>query len=159
MSTIYDFKIKNVSGKVIDFSNFIGKTILIVNVASKCGFANQYLGLEKLNQDYKDLGLVVLGFPCMQFKNQEFENDNKIKDFCSIKYNVTFEIFSRIDVIGGNQHPLYNFLTSNCSSNKKNVNVKWNFEKFLVDKEGRVVNRFSSIVKPKKLEKWIKEIL
>ncbi|MDK2819263.1 MAG: glutathione peroxidase [Mycoplasmataceae bacterium] len=157
MSKIYDFKIKNISGEIVDFSKYVGKTILIVNVASKCGFSSQYLGLEKLYKDYKEQGLVVLGFPCMQFKNQEFENDGAIKEFCSIKYNVTFEIFSRIDVIGKNQHPLYKFLTN--SFPQKSNDVKWNFEKFLVNKEGIVVNRFSSITRPTKIEKWIKEIL
>jgi glutathione peroxidase len=109
--SIYDFKLKNSIGEVIDFKTFKGKTILIINVASKCGFSIQYKGLEKLHQDYKESGLVVLGFPCNQFKNQEFENDQEIKDFCTLKYDVTFEIFSRIDVKGENQTPLYKFLT------------------------------------------------
>jgi glutathione peroxidase len=109
--SIYNFKLKNTSGEVVDFSSFQGKTILIVNVASKCGFAGQYKGLEKLHQDYKNDGLVILGFPCTQFKNQEFETDQETKDFCTLKYDVTFEIFSRIDVKGENQAPLYKFLT------------------------------------------------
>ncbi len=157
--SIYNFKLKNTSGEVVDFSSFKGKTILIVNVASKCGFAGQYKGLEKLHQDYKNDGLVILGFPCTQFKNQEFETDQETKDFCTLKYDVTFEIFSRIDVKGENQAPLYKFLTESLPWNSKKLDVKWNFEKFLINKEGSIVKRYPSITTPKKIEKDIVQIL
>lgn len=157
--SIYDFSLKNISGKLINLSDYKEKVILIVNVASKCGFAKQYKGLEKLYQDYKDQGLIILGFPCIQFKNQEFETDNEIKEFCTLKYNVTFEIFSKIDVKGDNQSPLYKFLTEEFPWSDKKKDVKWNFEKFLINKNGQIVKRFSSLITPKKISNYIKELL
>ncbi len=159
MASIYDFKLKNISGKIVDFSNFKNKLILIVNVASKCWFTKQYKDLEKLYNKYKEKEFVILGFPCMQFKQQEFNTDIAIKEFCTLKYNVTFEIFSRIDVKGENQSLLYKFLTKEFPWNENSIDVKWNFEKFLIDRKGKVIRRFSSIVTPKKIEKIIKKIL
>ncbi len=157
--SIYNFKLKNISGDEIDFNNFKNKIILIVNVASKCGFAIQYKGLEKLYNSYKDSGLVILGFPCTQFRNQEFETNNEIKDFCQLKYNVTFEIFSTIDVKGDNQSPLYKFLTEGLPWSDKKNDVKWNFEKFLINKKGEIIKRYSSLTTPKKIEKDIIKII
>ncbi|MGL6125023.1 MAG: glutathione peroxidase [Metamycoplasmataceae bacterium] len=173
--TIYDFKMENISKEVVDFSKYKGKVMLIVNVASKCGFAKQYKGLEKLYKNYKDQGLVILGFPCTQFMNQELETDEEVKNFCTLTYNVTFEMFSRIDVKGEKQSPLYKFLTKempheNCiykflmkfkklQKKFKSDDVMWNFEKFLINKEGKVVKRFASTKKPEKIEKYIKNLL
>ncbi|MGL4252039.1 MAG: glutathione peroxidase [Metamycoplasmataceae bacterium] len=156
--TIYDFKLENISKEVIDFSNYQNKVILIVNVASKCGFVGQYEGLEKLYENYKDKGLVILGFPCTQFKNQEFSTDEEVQKFCTLTYNVTFEMFSRIDVKGDKQSSLYKMLT-----NEKpwffGKDVRWNFEKFLIDRNGKIIKRFSSMKAPKKIEKYIKKLL
>ncbi|MGL5617778.1 MAG: glutathione peroxidase [Metamycoplasmataceae bacterium] len=156
--TIYDFKLENISKEVVDFSKYKGKVILIVNVASKCGFVGQYEGLEKLYENYKDKGLVILGFPCSQFKNQELATDEEVKTFCTLTYNVTFEMFSRIDVKGDNQSPLYEMLTNEIPW-IFNKNVRWNFEKFLIDRNGKVVKRFSSMKAPQKIEKYIKKLL
>ncbi|MGL5205310.1 MAG: glutathione peroxidase [Metamycoplasmataceae bacterium] len=156
--TIYDFKLEDISKEVVDFSKYKNKVILIVNVASKCGFSGQYEGLEKLYGDYKDKGLVILGFPCTQFKNQELATDEEVKTFCTLTYNVTFEMFSRIDVKGENQSPLYKMLTNEAPW-MFNKNVRWNFEKFLIDRNGKVVKRFSSMKTPQKIEKYIKRLL
>ncbi|MGL5732991.1 MAG: glutathione peroxidase [Metamycoplasmataceae bacterium] len=155
---IYDFKLENISKEVVDFSKYKDKVILIVNVASKCGFVGQYAGLEKLYETYKDKGLVILGFPCTQFKNQELATDEEVKSFCTLTYNVTFEMFSRIDVKGENQSPLYKMLTNEVPW-IFNKNVRWNFEKFLINREGKVVKRFSSMKAPEKIEKYIKKLL
>ncbi len=157
--SIYDFKLKNISGDTVDFSTFKEKTILIVNVASKCGFANQYKGLEILHNEYKDRGLVILGFPCTQFKNQELETDEEVQKFCTLKYDVTFQIFARVDVKGENQNPLYKYLTEGLPWNDKKMDVKWNFEKFLINKNGEIIKRFPTLVTPKKIGKIIQEIL
>lgn len=148
---LYEFKMKNIDGEEVDFSKYKNKVVLIVNVASKCGFAKQYADLEKLNQKYKDKGLHILGFPSDQFK-QEFKDVNEIKKFCSTKYNVTFEIFSKLNVRGDEISPLYDWLISYY----KNKSVKWNFEKFLINKNGEVVERYNSWVKPSKIEPKIK---
>ncbi len=157
--SIYNFKLKNISGDEIDFNNFKDKIILIVNVASKCGFSIQYKGLEKLYNSYKDSGLVILGFPCTQFRNQEFETNQEIKDFCQLKYDVTFEIFSKIDVKGDNQSPLYKFLTESLPWSDKKNEIKWNFEKFLINKKGEIIKRYPSLTTPKKIEKDIVKII
>ena len=157
--SIYDFKLENISGDLVDFIEFKEKTILIVNVASKCGFANQYKGLETLHNEYKNHGLVILGFPCTQFKNQEFETDIEVKEFCTLKYNVTFQMFSRVDVKGENQSPLYKYLTEGLPWSDKKIDVQWNFEKFLINKDGKIIKRFPSLTTPKKIGKIIKEIL
>lgn len=151
---LYDFKIKNIDGEEVDFSKYKNKVVLIVNVASKCGFANQYKELEELNQKYKEEGLCILGFPSDQFK-QEFKDANDIKTFCSTKYNVTFEMFATLKVKGDEISPLYKWLISNYN----NKNVKWNFEKFLIDKNGDLVGRFNPWVKPVKIEPKIKKEL
>ncbi|MFD1064367.1 glutathione peroxidase [Winogradskyella litorisediminis] len=145
--SIYEIKINNLQGKPIDLSAFKGKYILFVNVASKCGFTPQYRQLEKLSQDYKD-NLVVIGVPCNQFGNQEPGNADEISEFCQVNYGVSFLMTEKIDVSGVNQHPLYRWLTTKAVNGKKTTKVKWNFQKYLVDKEGEFLDYFYSITKP-----------
>lgn len=150
--SIYEFEVKTISGETITMDTFKDKVLLIVNVASKCGFTNQYEGLENLYEKYKDKGLVILGFPCNQFMNQEPLNEDEIKSFCSLTYGVTFPMFSKIDVNGENTHPLYKYLKESQKGFLGSEAIKWNFTKFLVDKNGTVVNRFASATKPESLE-------
>ena len=156
---IYDFNVKTIDGEEISMSKYKGKVLLIVNVASKCGFTNQYEGLEKLYEKYKNEDFMVLGFPSNQFANQEPESNEKIKEFCSLTYEVKFDMFSKIDVNGENESPLYTFLKSNQKGILGTENIKWNFTKFLVDKEGNVVDRFASTTTPEAIENDIKELL
>ena len=150
--SIYDFEVKTISGETITMDTFKNKLLLIVNVASKCGFTNQYEGLEALYQKYKDKGFVILGFPCNQFLAQEPLSEDEIKSFCSINYGVTFPMFSKIDVNGENAHPLYKYLKEVQKGLLGSETIKWNFTKFLVDKNGTVVNRFAPATKPESLE-------
>lgn len=150
--SIYDFEVKTISGEVITINAFKNKVLLIVNVASKCGFTEQYAGLENLYQKYKDKGLVILGFPCNQFMNQEPLNEEEIKSFCSLTYGVTFPMFSKIDVNGENTHPLYKYLKEAKKGLLGSEAIKWNFTKFLVDKNGTVINRYAPATKPESLE-------
>jgi glutathione peroxidase len=150
--SIYDFEVKTISGEVISMDAFKNKVLLIVNVASKCGFTEQYAGLETLYQKYKDKGLVILGFPCNQFMNQEPLNEEEIKSFCSLTYGVTFPMFSKIDVNGENTHPLYKYLKEAKKGLLGSEAIKWNFTKFLVDKNGTVINRYAPATKPESLE-------
>jgi glutathione peroxidase len=146
--SIYEIELPRLDGKSARLSEFEGKVVLAVNVASRCGFTPQYAGLQALNERYADRGFVVLGFPCNQFFNQEPGNAEKIQEFCSINYGVTFPLFAKLDVKGGNQHPLYEILSEAADDSGKAGNVKWNFEKFLVGRDGRVVRRFRSKVVP-----------
>ena len=150
--SIYDFEVKTISGEIITMNAFKNKVLLIVNVASKCGFTEQYTGLENLYQKYKDKGLVILGFPCNQFMNQEPLNEEEIKSFCSLTYGVTFPMFSKIDVNGENTHPLYKYLKESKKGLLGSEAIKWNFTKFLVDKNGTVINRYAPATKPESLE-------
>ncbi len=150
--SIYDFEVKTISGEIITMNAFKNKVLLIVNVASKCGFTEQYTGLENLYQKYKDKGLVILGFPCNQFMNQEPLNEEEIKSFCSLTYGVTFPMFSKIDVNGENTHPLYKYLKEAKKGLLGSEAIKWNFTKFLVDKNGTVINRYAPATKPELLE-------
>ncbi len=150
--SIYDFEVKTISGEVITINAFKNKVLLIVNVASKCGFTEQYAGLENLYQKYKDKGLVILGCPCNQFMNQEPLNEEEIKSFCSLTYGVTFPMFSKIDVNGENTHPLYKYLKEAKKGLLGSEAIKWNFTKFLVDKNGTVINRYAPATKPESLE-------
>jgi len=150
--SIYDFEVKTISGEIITMNAFKNKVLLIVNVASKCGFTEQYAGLENLYQKYKDKGLVILGFPCNQFMNQEPLNEEEIKSFCSLTYGVTFPMFSKIDVNGENTHPLYKYLKEAQKGLLGSEAIKWNFTKFLVDKNGTVINRYAPATKPESLE-------
>ena len=150
--SIYDFEVKTISDETITMDTFKNKLLLIVNVASKCGFTNQYEGLEALYQKYKDKGFVILGFPCNQFLAQEPLSEDEIKSFCSINYGVTFPMFAKIDVNGENAHPLYKYLKEAQKGLLGSETIKWNFTKFLVDKNGTVVNRFAPATKPESLE-------
>lgn len=150
--SIYDFEVKTISGEIITMNAFKNKVLLIVNVASKCGFTEQYAGLENLYQKYKDKGLVILGFPCNQFMNQEPLNEEEIKSFCSLTYGVTFPMFSKIDVNGENTHPLYKYLKEAKKGLLGSEAIKWNFTKFLVDKNGTVINRYAPATRPESLE-------
>lgn len=156
--TVYDFRVKTIDGKEIFLSEHKGKALLIVNTASKCGFTPQYDSLEKLYKKYRDRGFEVLGFPANNFMGQEPGTDQEIKQFCSLRFNVTFPMFSKIDVKGKKIHPLYQYLTT--ETNFKG-NITWNFNKFLVNPEGEVVGRFSSKVDPlsDEVTKRIEEIL
>lgn len=157
--TVYQFKAKTIEGKSISLSKYKGKTLLIVNVASKCGHTPQYEGLEKLYEKYKDKGFVILGFPCNQFKEQEPGSDKDIKTFCESKYGVKFDLFSKIDVNGGKTHPLYKFLKGSLKDDVGKGDIGWNFTKFLVDRQGRPVKRFATTVEPEGVEKDLQEAL
>ncbi|GAB4098152.1 glutathione peroxidase [Sinomonas halotolerans] len=135
-------------GTETTFGRFAGSAVLVVNVASKCGFTRQYDGLEALSREYRDRGLVVLGFPCNQFAGQEPGTDAEIEEFCRVNFGVTFPLAAKGDVLGKRQHPLYAALTEFPAGDDAGAKVKWNFEKFLVDSEGRVVGRFRSPVDP-----------
>ena len=147
-SKIYQFNLNDLSGEPFQFNQLEGKVVLIVNVASKCGFTNQYEGLQKIYSKYKDQGLVVLGIPSNDFGNQEPGSSKDIQSFCSMNYNVTFPILEKSVVKGKNAIPLYKFLTSKKYHPSTGGAVSWNFNKFLVDKNGHVVKRFSSFTKP-----------
>ena len=157
--SIYDFNVKTIEGEEISMSKYKGKVLLIVNVASKCGFTSQYEGLEKLFEKYKDKDFMVLGFPSNQFANQEPESNEKIKEFCSLTYDVKFDMFAKIDVNGENEAPIYKFLKSNQKGILGSENIKWNFTKFLVDKEGNIVDRYASTTTPESIEKDIIKLL
>jgi glutathione peroxidase len=144
---IYDIEINSLQNNPISFSDFEGKYILFVNVASKCGFTPQYKGLEELHETYKD-ALVVVGVPCNQFGKQEPGNNDEIQEFCQVNYGVSFLITEKIEVKGDDQHPLYNWLTSKKLNNKKSSSVKWNFQKYLVSPEGELIDYYFSITKP-----------
>jgi glutathione peroxidase len=144
--SIYDIPVKDIDGKDTTLAAYKGKVVLIVNVASHCGFTPQYKNLEAVYQKYKDQGFVVLGFPCNQFGGQEPGSNEEIKQFCTSKYDVTFPLFDKIEVNGDNRHPLYVTLAGETSPFPGNI--KWNFTKFLIGKDGKIVNRFDSKVKP-----------
>ena len=145
---VYDFTMKSIDGKPVPLSSYKGKVVLIVNVASECGFTPQYKGLESLYLKYKDKGFVILGFPANNFGQQEPGTDAEIKTFCTTKYNATFDMFSKISVKGDDQDPLYKFLTSSKTDPKFSGDVKWNFQKYLVDRRGNIVARFLSATEP-----------
>lgn len=139
------FTVKSIDGKAVKLSKYQGKVILIVNVASRCGFTPQYKELQKLHKTYGDKGLAILGFPCNQFGRQEPGTEAQIKKFCESKYGVEFDMFAKVDVKGSKQCDLYSYLTKNS---KKTGDVRWNFEKFLIGKDGKIIDRFSSRVAP-----------
>jgi len=156
---VYTFKVKTIDGKETSLQDYQGKVLLIVNVASKCGFTPQYEGLEKLYKKYKDQGLEILGFPCNQFGAQEPGTEADIQSFCSLTYGVDFPMFSKIDVNGTNAHPLYKYLTTEKPGILGTEAIKWNFTKFLIDKQGEPVKRYGSADKPESLEGDIEKIL
>ncbi|MDO3695043.1 glutathione peroxidase [Wenyingzhuangia sp. chi5] len=154
----YNLKATLLNGETVSMEQYKGKTIIIVNTASKCGLTPQYEGLENLYQKYKEQGLIILGFPCNQFGKQESGSSEDIQEFCQINYGVSFPMFEKIEVNGTNTHPIFKFLKSKlggCFGSK----IKWNFTKFIVDKNGKPVKRFAPITKPEKMEKLITKIL
>ncbi|MHB1272137.1 MAG: glutathione peroxidase [Rhodanobacter sp.] len=153
MSSVYDFSVRDIDGNQRSLAEWRGKTLLIVNVASKCGFTPQYRGLETLWQDQRDLGLVVLGFPCDQFGHQESGDEEEIKSFCSTQYDVTFPMFAKLEVNGDNADPLYKWLKSKGKGILGSESIKWNFTKFLVGADGQVVKRYASTDTPEKIGK------
>ena len=159
MPSIYDFNPITINGEVLNFSAYQGKTLLIVNVASECGFTSQYTELEALYEKYKEQGLVILGFPCNQFGLQESGTNEEITEFCSLTYGVSFPMFSKVKVNGKNADPLYTFLKNKKAGLLGSKDIKWNFTKFLVDKEGKVIERFSPSTSPLAFEKKIQSIL
>lgn len=158
-NTVYQFKEKTIDGKPVSLDHYKGKVLLIVNVASHCGFTPQYTGLEKLYEKYKDKGFVILGFPCNQFGAQEPGTAEEIKTFCSTKYDVTFPLFSKIEVNGDNADPLYKFLKSVQPGAGAKPDIGWNFTKFLIGKDGKPNKRFDSSVTPEQIDSQIQEAL
>ncbi len=180
MSKIYDFKAFSSRGKEIDFAQYEGKVLMIVNTASKCGFTPQFEGLEKLYQQYKDKGLVIIGFPCNQFKEQDPDSDEKIEEFCQLNYGVTFQIMRKGDVNGPEAQPIFEYLKQQApteaydgvkakatrlmlkqlsKSVEKDSDILWNFTKFLISKDGTQIKRYAPVVDPKDMEKDIEAFL
>ena len=180
MATIYDFKAIASNGKEIDFKQFEGKAMLIINTASKCGFTPQFDGLEAINEKYRDRGLVVIGFPCNQFKEQDPAGDAQIEEFCQLNYGVTFQIMKKTDVNGPAAEPIFEYLKAQApteeykglkaktthallkklsTSVEKDSDILWNFTKFLISKDGETIKRFAPTTAPKDFEKDIQEML
>jgi glutathione peroxidase len=156
---IYDFKVQTITGEKIALDSYKNQVMLIVNTASKCGLTPQYEGLEELYANYKDQGLVVLGFPCNQFGGQEPGSESDIESFCQLNYGVSFPMFAKIDVNGDDADPLFKYLKKSQKGLLGSEKIKWNFTKFLVNREGDVIARFAPTVKPKDLEKDIEGLL
>ena len=180
MTTIYDFKALNNKGEEVDFSQYKGQVLMVVNTASKCGFTPQYDGLEALYQKYKDQGLVIIGFPCDQFAHQEPGSDEEIAEFCRLNHGVTFPLMKKTDVNGKDAHPIFEYLKTAApteeykglkakathtmlkgisKSVEKDSDILWNFTKFLVSKDGSIVKRFAPTTEPADFEKDIQEML
>ena len=180
MATIYDFKALTSRSKELDFAQFKGQVLLIVNTASKCGFTPQFKGLEELNQKYKEQGLVIIGFPCNQFKEQDPGSDSQIEEFCQLNYGVTFQIMKKIDVNGSAADPIFEYLKAQApteeykglkgkatramlrkisDSVEKESDILWNFTKFLISKDGKTILRFAPTTEPKDFEKDIESFL
>ena len=180
MEKIYEFKALTSKGKELDFAQFQGKVLLIVNTASKCGFTPQFAGLEELNQKYKDKGLVIIGFPCNQFKEQDPGSDSEIEEFCQLNYGVSFQIMKKTDVNGPDAHPIFEYLKAQApteeyhglkakathtllktlsKSVEKDSDILWNFTKFLISKDGSTIKRFAPTTEPKDFEQDIEEML
>lgn len=158
MKTIYDYSVRLTNGKIKDLRDFQGNPLIIVNTASKCGLTPQFKQLQALYEKYKKQGLEILGFPCDQFNNQEFDNIDKTTQFCQLNYGVTFPVFAKVDVNGENADPLFHYLTEQKKGLFTNK-IKWNFTKFLIDQNGRVVKRYAPTVNPTKIEKDLARIL
>jgi glutathione peroxidase len=159
MSSIYDYKANSLDGKEVSLSDYQGKVVLIVNTASKCGFTPQYAGLEELYTAYQDKGLAVLGFPCNQFGAQEPGSSTEIGSFCQKNYGVTFPMFEKIDVNGSSAHPLWTYLKGEKPGLLGTQGIKWNFTKFLVDREGHVVSRYAPTDTPASIKPAIEKLL
>lgn len=156
-SQFYQFSAISLKGKEIQMEEYAGKTILVVNTASKCGLTPQFEGLENLYQKYKDKGLVILGFPCNQFANQEPGDDKSISEGCMINYGVSFPMFSKIDVNGESAHPIYKYLKKELGG-IFGSKIKWNFTKFLIDSSGKPLKRFAPITKPEKIDAYLMKL-
>jgi len=154
MNSFYDLSVKTPSGKVLNMADYKGKTVLVVNTATQCGLTPQFAGLEELHQKYKDQGLVILGFRCNQFGEQEPETNENMEQVCEINHGVTFQLTEKVDVNGAGTHPVFKYLKGKLGS-IFGSKIKWNFTKFLVDKNGKPVKRFAPIVKPESMEKTI----
>ena len=159
MPSIYDFDAQSIDGKTVPLRQFEGKPLLIVNTASACGFTPQFGGLEKLHKAYGDRGLVVLGFPCNQFGSQDPGNNDEIASFCQLNYGVSFPMMEKIDVNGAKAHPLYQWLTAEAPGLLGSKAIKWNFTKFLVGRDGRVIKRYAPQDAPEKLSRDIEAAL
>lgn len=159
MTTIYDFSAEKLEGGTQALRDYAGKVVLIVNTASKCGFTPQFDGLEKVYEKYKDQGFVVLGFPCNQFASQDPGSNTDIGEFCQRNYGVSFPMFAKIDVNGGKAHPLYKYLTKEAKGLLGTEAVKWNFTKFLVGRDGNVIDRYATATKPEAMVKDIEKAL
>lgn len=159
MTTVYDFSAKNIKGEDVPLSNYAGKVLLIVNTASKCGFTPQYKGLQSLYSDLQGQGLEVLGFPCNQFGAQEKGSNDEIAGFCDLNFGVNFPLFSKIEVNGDGTHPLYTYLKEAAPGVLGSQKIKWNFTKFLVNKEGEVVKRYAPTTKPEDIAADIQALL
>ncbi|AMQ04478.1 glutathione peroxidase [Sporosarcina psychrophila] len=158
MSTVYEFSVKKINGEIQSMEDYKGKPLIIVNTASKCGFTSQFKELQELYEEHKEQGLVVLGFPSDNFNNQEFDDIEKTMEFCEINFGVTFPMFAKVDVKGSQAEPLFTYLTSQ----KKGMlteGIKWNFTKFLIDREGNVVERFAPQTSPLKMSNAINDII
>lgn len=158
MNNIYEYKANTLQGKEVSMEQYKGKTILIVNTASKCGLTPQFEGLEALYQKYKKQGLVILGFPCNQFANQEPGDEKSISEGCMLNYGVSFPMFSKIDVNGETAHPIYKYLKKELKGTLGSQ-IKWNFTKFLINSKGEPVKRFSPTTKPEKIDSYIKKLM
>lgn len=159
MTTAHDFSARDIDGNEQNLSKYKGEALLIVNVASKCGFTPQYGGLEVLQKEYHDKGFEVLGFPCDQFGHQEPGDEAEIKNFCSLTYDVSFPMFAKVDVNGSDAHPLYEWLKKEKSGLLGIGAIKWNFTKFLVDGEGKVIKRYAPTDKPEAIAKDVAKLL
>ena len=155
----YDLEVKNPAGTIIKMSDFKGRTVLIVNTATQCGLTPQFEGLEKLHQDFKEDGLVVIGFPCNQFMGQEPVKDGNMEESCKLNHGVTFQLTQKIDVNGANSHPIFKYLKNELRGGLFGKKIKWNFTKFLIDKEGTPIKRYSPTTKPEKIKPDIEKIL
>ena len=158
LSDFYQFSAKNIKGQEVQLSDFRGKYILVVNTASKCGLTPQLEGLEKIYAKYREQGFVILGFPCNQFANQEPGDEKSISEGCLLNYGVTFPMFSKIEVNGENTHPIYKFLKSKLKY-LFGSRIRWNFEKFLIDRNGKPIKRFAPWVKPEKIDEYLLKII
>lgn len=157
--SIYNFEVLDIHRQKTTLEPYRGKVIIIVNTASRCGFTPQFEGLEKLYKSYKDKGFVVLGFPCNQFGSQEPLSEPQIENFCRLDYGVTFPMFAKIDVNGANSHPLYRYLKQNAPGVLGSEIIKWNFTKFLIDRNGKIIRRYAPSTPPESLENDIKKLL
>ncbi|MFT6070685.1 MAG: glutathione peroxidase [Bacteriovoracaceae bacterium] len=159
MTKIYEFKVKNIKGEEVSLEDYKGKTLLILNTASKCGFTKQYSGLEIMYKELKDKGLEILAFPCNQFGSQEPGSNEEIAEFCDLSFKTSFPLFSKIDVNGDKAHPLFNYLKEEAPGLLGTKKIKWNFTKFLVSKNGEVLKRFAPKDEPEKISQEIEKLL